>query len=903
MSLQLNQQAEAIFHEAIALPESSRAEFLLRRLRGDPELRALIQELVEAHERLDRGDAHWLGAAGTSGSRSADSAIAHREIQSSQGRYRLLDVLGEGGMGIVYLAEQLEPIRRRVALKVVKLEGHSRHDRARFAAERQALALMNHPNIARVYEAGTTDDGRLYFALELVRGRSLLEFCDAARLSLNERLDLLIAVCHAVQHAHQNGVIHRDIKPSNILVQSDGKDAVPKLIDFGVAKSLQHRLAEESIYTQRGLLVGSLEYMSPEQAAGDCSDLDTRTDIYSLGVVLHELVTGVRPSPEGGGGAAPLGRMELLAAGHEMTLASRRVVAPGVDTATHARLRGTDPAGLVKQLRNDLDWIIAKALETDRMRRYPSASELAGDLERYRRNEPVLAGPPDARYRLGKLARRHRGLIAAISLAMLSLAMGLVMSTGLYMQVRRANQRLEEQRAHIQLSSDAYLLEVLTERAEALVPGLPGQIPALEGWLAEAEATVLRRLPEHRQRLQSLEAMAASGRRPTEPEIVASPQERRGALDREVLSDLVPALERFAGPEGTCSDVRRRLAFARGVRAASLESPRAAWDAAIAAVADPAACPAYSGMRITPQLGLIPIGRDPRSGLWEFAHLQSGAPARRDPAGKLVVTDSTGIVLVLVPGGSFFMGATRDPKALPPGAHNLDPNARDNEGPVRQVQLDPFFISKYEVTQGQWLHLMHENPSECAAGSRLDRMRYVHTLVHPVERVNHASATRAAARMGLELPTEAQWEYAARAGTMTIAYEGKPSDMKGYLNGADRASLHYLQRDWDYSPWDDGYAKSSPVGSFLPNRFGLHDVQGNVCEWCRDAYAADAYSAPLLNGAGERAAGPADSYPYFVSRGGPWDHQPVHARISWRIDLPAYNEERLGLRPSRRLER
>jgi formylglycine-generating enzyme required for sulfatase activity len=700
-------------------------------------------------------------------------------------------------------------------------------------------------------------------------------------------------VCHAVQHAHQNGIIHRDLKPSNVLVQTDGTAATPKLIDFGLAKFVNRLRSGESIVTQKGLLIGSLEYMSPEQARPEQFDVDTRTDIYSLGVVLHELLTGVRPAPAPGEATSPLEGLERIWRGEECLLASRRIATLGERGAEAASRRGTDRAALVKQLCGDLDWIIAKAIEYDRVRRYASASELAADLERHLRNDPVVAGPGGPRYRVAKLARRYRGLILATGAAMFTLLVGLIISTGLFLENRQARRQLEEQREHIQLSSDAFQLEHLVQRADSIVPGRPEQIPDLETWIRLADS-VLIRLPHHRLRLAQLHAREAAALTTT-----ATDADR---LDEEILAEVVPKLERFAGPTGTLSDVRTRLAFARDVRFASIDSQKRSWDAAIASIANREACPPYRGLRIVPQLGLVPIGRDPQSGLWEFAHLESGPAATRDAAGHIRMTDSTGIVLVLIPGGRFFMGATRDPRELPAGAANLDSIAREDESPVNAVTLDPFFISKFEMTQGQWLRLTHENPSECRAGTRLAHMPYVHSLRHPLEHVNHEKAERAASLLGLTLPTEAQWEYAARAGTMTPAYWGQPRAGRGFANAGDLASQRWQRKDWEYSSWDDGYAKSAPVGSFRPNRFGLYDVLGNVYEWCRDGYSPEAYSARIIDGEGNRALSDSSGAAVFVSRGGAWDTDARRLRISWRLSFPALEEQRMGLRPSRRLD-
>ena len=359
------------------------------------------------------------------------------------GPYKTLGVLGEGGFGVVYLAEQSEPIRRRVALKVIKPGMDSRAVIARFEAERQALALMDHPNVAKVYDAGATEQGRPYFVMEHVTGEPITEHCDRHRLTVNERLELFVQVCEAVQHAHQKGVIHRDIKPSNILVtMRDGK-AIPKIIDFGVAKAISQPLTEKTVYTQQGQLIGTPSYMSPEQVEMTIQDIDTRTDIYSLGVLLYELLTGSLPFNRASLKEAPFGEVQRIIREVEPPKPSaklRGAVTPGGDETLKqaARNRRSEPRGLSRDLRGDLDDITRKALEKERTRRYQSAFELADDIRRHLRHEPVLAGPPGAGYRLRKFVRRHRAVAAGTAAVAVALLAGTIVSTWQAYRAREA---------------------------------------------------------------------------------------------------------------------------------------------------------------------------------------------------------------------------------------------------------------------------------------------------------------------------------------------------------------------------------------------------------------------------------------------------------------------------------
>jgi serine/threonine protein kinase/tetratricopeptide (TPR) repeat protein len=390
---------------------------------------------------------------------SAQSAVKSRSEEETPGsvigRYELLEKIGEGGFGVVYVAEQREPVKRRVALKIIKLGMDTRQIVARFEAERQALAMMEHPNIAKVFDGGATDSGRPYFVMELVRGIKITEYCDQSNLSTRERLDLFIQVCQAIQHAHQKGIIHRDIKPSNVLVTVNDGVPVPKAIDFGIAKATQGELTEKTVYTQFQQLIGTPAYMSPEQAEMTSLDIDTRSDIYALGVLLYELLTGKTPLDHKDLVEAGLDGMRRMIQEQEPLRPSTRFSSLQLEErTTTAKRRGMDPPKLLHQLRGDLDWIVMKCLEKDRTRRYETANGLALDVQRYLKHEPVVAARPSQLYSIQKFVQRHRIALATTTAFACLLVAGVIVSTW---QAVRASRAEKAARADAVSRQAAYL--------------------------------------------------------------------------------------------------------------------------------------------------------------------------------------------------------------------------------------------------------------------------------------------------------------------------------------------------------------------------------------------------------------------------------------------------------------
>ena len=562
--------------EAVELPAASRAAFLDQACGPDPELRRQAQALLEAHEAADRflaeapGDAperirrrldeearrenpatglppataipdqsgggraapehNNSGLAAPSSAQASEGRPKRSKggatiqlviaddpedmaVGQSVGRYQLLEKVGEGGCGVVYVAEQTEPVRRRVALKVIKPGMDTKAVVARFEAERQALAMMDHPNIAKVLDAGATEKGRPFFVMELVRGIPITHYCDQANLTTHPRLELFIKVCQAIQHAHQKGIIHRDIKPSNILVTLHDGVPVPKVIDFGIAKAIEGRLTEHTVYTQLHQFIGTPAYMSPEQAEMTGLDIDTRSDIYSLGVLLYELLSG----------STPFDPKELLSAGvdamrkiireqepmrpstklSQTLVAASRQNAAGPsreDGGALPRRRYAQVQETITLLQGDLDWIVMKCLEKDRTRRYETANGLAFDIKRHLADEPVLVGPPSARYRFQKFARRNRGKVIAAAVVAAALVLGMVGTTwGLIEARRQAGQ------ARLRLAESEAISGFMTRVFQSPDPARDGRTITVAETLGRAVTNLdhdLAAQPEVRAKLQ-----------------------------------------------------------------------------------------------------------------------------------------------------------------------------------------------------------------------------------------------------------------------------------------------------------------------------------------------------------------------------------------------------------------
>ncbi|MCB9883503.1 MAG: SUMF1/EgtB/PvdO family nonheme iron enzyme [Planctomycetes bacterium] len=793
LSEEQKQRALDLFAEVSELAPDEQAAILENLCRDDPDLLAEVRSLLACVMEEEP----FLQAGGIP-LREEDAADHTLQAGEHLGPYRIEGIAGEGGMGVVYRAAQREPIQRDVAIKCLRPGLVSPQTLARFDRERRTLLHLDHPNIARCFHEAFDDEGTPYFAMEYIDGRPLTTYCEEHGLGLETRLELLRTVCRAVHHAHQKGMLHRDLKPSNILVaEADGRP-VPKIIDFGIAKELEDRTRALTILTLPGTLAGTLEYMSPEQADPFGDPVDTRSDVYALGVLLFELLTGTTPIHSGGGNATTHATMLDRVLHREPDRPSRclrRRRACGEHT----------PPLHPSQVARELDSIARKALHRMRDERYGSAIEMADDLGRFLAGEPVTAAPGTRFYALRLFARRH-----PVPCALATFLLVLVTATALAMTAWSAEEtrsvrltatlREEERRA-----SDPLRVTELIVRAEAPWPAettLEANQVQIDAWISAAEDVLAR--------TQQDVLVTADG----------VPAFRRQLI--ETLRAERPDLERLV------TDLRERRVLLH-----------ATWPLWSRCQEELAGTPGFETLELTPHPYLVPLGvdldRNVELGrqverLWSFAVPSTGRIPRRvgpdghDVAlgepGRAILEDDTAMVLVLVPGGRTLCGSQN----TDPTGPNYEPRpdgAIEFASPLREVHLEPFLISKCEVTNAQYAHFLKHSGRDAPDYTRLgleDRPG------QPVTSVDWLEAQAFCEWLGLTLPSESQWEHAARAGTTTSYWVGQEPS---------RAARVCAPHGRNQPAHDVARGTQPPA----PNPFGLHDVIGNVQEWAFDSWS------------------------------------------------------------------
>ena len=844
-----------LFAYAAELPAPERPAFCDANCVGDPELRADLESLLAVCDdpdglaMFDRSPLAGMISAGVDdgpgrpGVAGLEDGVA---LATHSACYRLQRRIGEGGMGVVYLAAQVEPVRRRVALKRLLPWLDSKAVLARFGAEQQALARMDHPGIARVLDAGIDDGGQPFFVMEHVDGPPIDEFCERHGLSTRARIELFVELCRAVQHAHDKGVIHRDLKPSNVLVTTANGAARPKVIDFGIAKAIDLRNIERTMFTQRGAIIGTPEYMSPEQANPSEVDVDTRTDVYSLGALLYLLLSGRMPFDSAslrGGGFAEMHRiLREVDPPPPSRSATRQRWANGAATTTQHRSRS---------LRGDLDWITMKALAKDRERRYASADALADDLERSLRHAPIVAGPPNTWYLVRKFVTRYRASVTAAAVVLLALVTGLVLAAWGVVENRAATRQAKVARAREQRTTDPLRTRNLIDRARQPWPTattLAANRDWITVWLSEADGALAR---------------AAGG----------------GTHDDAFAADLTTLGELRADVVG---------------RTAILDRHWPLWEACRQSLDG---VEGFDGVRLRPSPGLIPLGVDldrntevgsPIGPLWVFAVGGTGAlprwcdadgaPAAPGAPGVAAIDDDTAVLLVLVPGGTYWRGSQRNDPLAPCYDDTVYPAQllASELGTTRRT-VAPLLIGKHEVTRAQY-HRFLLTTGRATWSTLADdgsRPRW------PIANIDWSAARAFSNWLLGRLPTEDEWEYCCRAGTTTP-----------YWSGSDDAAMRRV----GWGRLDGGTLHAvgvAPTGEPAPNPWGLHDVHGNAFEWCLDLAPPSAGpDAPRLHGG---------DY-YRALRGGSAAFEPAQCRSSARWFEPPGNTDatlNLGVRVCR----
>ncbi len=911
-----------------------------------------MNDLLNAQTVLAQDDDH------TEVTRQERGGTVEGIVGSVLGHYRVLEEIGRGGQGMVFLARD-ERLGRQVALKVLNSMALQSEDcLQRFKREAEAVSRLDDPGICTVYDTGTFE-GVPFIAMQFVEGKSLSETlkveiaarCGDSSIASSEssatsktayshnelraRVDRYVAlierVARSLHTAHENGLVHRDIKPGNIML---GKEGRPIILDFGLARDED---ADGMGLTRTGDVLGTPAYMAPEQINGDVHRVDRRTDIYALGVTLFECITLERP---------------FVAATRQ---ALYRQILEG---------RATMASALVSGVRHDLDIILKTCMDLDMDRRYQSAEAMANDLSRFLRREPIQARPASWWLKLSRWAERNTALAIAVVVLFVLLVSGLAITTSLWRQsdkdrlraereTKRADdkaQEASENLSHYEMLSDVNRYRQFEEEIAGFYPPHPDNVQRIDAWFAQVSELV-RREPVYREELASLEAnsrtMDIEGierthydanvayliemkkRRADLREALAGKLSDRaresytrtrgaysmmiGKLEERILSKVkyvfddadqdwrylnLERLMRYMvvlkDKETPLSPVASMLLLrdqCQRIREDSLVKSARLWQAAIKSIEDEKESPAYGGLKIEPQLGLVPLGQDPTTGLWEFADVLTGSIPERRASGRLNLAPDFAVVFVLVPGGMCTIGA-RAPREVGEEGDNIDPYCSGSELAVRTVRLAPFFMGKYEFTRSQWAIGTGDDVRQIPGKDGVTEPMYQEAGRHPLTHVSWSLANEFLVKLGFLLPTEAQWEYACRGGTSMPWWVGSQmTSLHGKANFGEKTKS-------GGTTWMDGIEETNPVDHFLPNGFGLYNVIGNVWELTRDAPRIDVEE--FLPGDALHSIVLSEQ---FIIRGGSLRTEPTRGRSAARASIEKDNSSSsLGMRASRVLQ-